>query len=123
MAQDSFGWIKADVAIDHKDAGRREGKLFVPWPNPAVLCRICVHSTCSDKLTDCNRLQTWPLAWPLLQVAKPDVPETLQMAWCSEFASAERLFDRFPIELSKLSQEAGVKVSFTVYEVSFIHFV
>jgi len=29
--QDSFGWIKPDVTIDHKDAGRREGKIFVPW--------------------------------------------------------------------------------------------
>lgn len=27
--KDSFGWIKPDVTIDHKDAGRREGKIFV----------------------------------------------------------------------------------------------
>jgi len=27
--KDSFGWIKPDVAINHKDAGRREGKIFV----------------------------------------------------------------------------------------------
>eukprot|EP00913_Durusdinium_trenchii_P011023 g10347.t1 len=27
--EDAFGWIKPDVTIDHKDAGRREGKIFV----------------------------------------------------------------------------------------------
>ena len=29
-AQDSYGWIRPDVAIDHKLAARREGKVFAP---------------------------------------------------------------------------------------------
>ena len=27
--KESFGWIRADVVIDHKDAGKRDGRIFV----------------------------------------------------------------------------------------------